>query len=81
MSYEVTRGIILVVGRVIKKFWGVSGGFGGVTWALGGLRGSRGSTLPKKGTFCPSGCLVRHQFWVQTLHNGPTGQAFLSKHH
>ena len=39
VSYKVTRGIILVVGRVIKKFWGVSGGFGGVTWALGGPTG------------------------------------------
>ena len=27
VSYKVTRGIILVVGRVIKKFWGVSGIF------------------------------------------------------
>ena len=40
VSYKVTRGIILVVGRVIKGFWGVSGGFGG------GLRRSGGSTQP-----------------------------------
>ena len=36
MSYEVTRGIVLVVGRVTDKFWGVQGGFG---WVWGGLDG------------------------------------------
>ena len=37
MSYEVTRGVVLVVGRVTDKFWGVQGGFG---WVWGGLGGS-----------------------------------------
>ena len=75
MSYEVTRGVVLVVGRVTDEFWGVQGGFGWVWGVLGG------SVLPQRGTFCPSGSLLLHQIWYQTLHNGPTGQCLLERHH
>ena len=53
VSYKVTRGIILVVGRVIKKFWGVSGGFGGVTGALGGPTGVQRVHSTQKRHFLP----------------------------
>ena len=36
VSYEVTKGIVLVVGRVTDEFWGVQGGFGWVWVGLGG---------------------------------------------
>ena len=36
VNYEVTKEIILVVGRVTDEFWGVQGGFG---WVWGGLDG------------------------------------------
>ena len=42
VSYEVTRGIILVVGMVYYGYWGglgVQGGSGGVQGGLGGSRG------------------------------------------
>ena len=45
------------------------------------LKTQGGLIYPIYDTFSPSGSLVRHQIWFQTPHNGPTGQALLSKHH
>ena len=44
MSYELTRGVILVVGMVYDGFLGGLGGSRGVWGGLGGSRG--GSALP-----------------------------------
>ena len=77
VSYKVTRWIPLIVGRVTKGFWRVWGRHR-VFW--GAYEGPGGSTLPVIGTFCPSGCLVLHQIRFQTPYNGPTGQAFQSRH-
>ena len=53
----------------------VLGGFGVFKEVLGVCGWvQRGSTLPLYGTLCPSGSLVGHQIWLQTLHNGPTSQ-------
>ena len=46
MSYEVTRGTILVVGAVHNGFWGV----GGVQVVFGGVWGG-----PEEGSFTPLG--------------------------
>ena len=53
MAYEVTRGIVMVVGRVPDKFWGVQGGFGGV-W--GGL------FYPYRALFAPLEVLYSTRF-------------------
>ena len=37
MSYKITRGIKLVVGGVIERFWGGLGGLGGSRGVKGGL--------------------------------------------
>ena len=53
VNYEVTRGIILVVGRVTDGFWGRSRGFGGI-W--GGL------FYPNRAHFAPLEVLYGTRF-------------------
>ena len=67
MSFKITRGIKLVVGRVTE---GVKGG---LMEFWGGPGGSKG--------VCPSGSLVGHWIWFQTPLNGPTGQCLQGRHH
>ena len=54
--------------------WGLGGVFGGSREFWGEVWGGpEGVTFLPKGTFCPSGSLVRHQIVFQILHNGQTG--------
>ena len=58
VSHLITRGILLVVGRVTERGYGVLGVIGG---SRGDQRWSKGVCLTLFCTFCPSESLVRHQ--------------------
>ena len=66
VSFKITRGIKLVVGRVTE---GVKGG---LREFWGGPGGSKGVCLTPIGHFLPLWKSCGRQIWFDTPHDGPT---------